>query len=147
MSIEVDPGLAYDAAATVDRARTLWTVVGEPNMFVKIPATVEGLAAIANARLAHQIHEETLAGERWRRLAAAGARPQRPLWASTRGLRAQHLSSSTAGTNSATPFQTNSTAVCVTGELRSAARADAVGARCDGGCALAVRCVGVHPGI
>jgi transaldolase len=164
VSIEVDPRLAHDAVATVERARTLWTEVGEPNIFVKIPATADGLAAIstavgdgisvnatlifsldryrdvvdayltgleyadlaghdlsgihsvasffvsrvdteidarldtigtararaakgkaavANARLALQIHEETLAGERWRRLASAGARPQRPLWAST----------------------------------------------------------------
>ncbi|HYQ65331.1 transaldolase [Actinophytocola sp.] len=164
VSIEVDPRLAHDAVATVERARTLWTEVGEPNMFVKIPATADGLAAIstavgdgisvnatlifsldryrdvidayltgleyadlaghdlsgihsvasffvsrvdteidarldtigtsraiaakgkaaiANARLALQVHEETLAGERWRRLASAGAHPQRPLWAST----------------------------------------------------------------
>jgi transaldolase len=164
VSIEVDPGLAHDTTATVDRARALWAAVGEPNLFVKIPATAEGLAAlstvvgdgisvnatlifsldryrdvieayltgleyallaghklpeihsvasffvsrvdtavdarldaigteqalaakgkaaIANARLAHQIHEETLASERWLQLAAAGARPQRPLWAST----------------------------------------------------------------
>jgi transaldolase len=164
VSIEVDPRLAHDAVATVERARTLWTEVGEPNMFVKIPATADGLAAIstaigdgisvnatlifsldryrdvidayltgleyadlagrdlsgihsvasffvsrvdteidarldtigtsralaakgkaaiANARLALQLHEETLAGERWRRLASAGAHPQRPLWAST----------------------------------------------------------------
>ncbi|WP_166382811.1 transaldolase [Catellatospora methionotrophica] len=44
---------------------------------------LKGRAAIANARLAYQIHEEVLASARWQRLAAAGARPQRPLWAST----------------------------------------------------------------
>jgi transaldolase/glucose-6-phosphate isomerase len=42
-----------------------------------------GKAAIANARLAYHIHEETVASERWTRLSAKGARPQRPLWAST----------------------------------------------------------------
>ncbi|WP_370964614.1 transaldolase [Amycolatopsis sp. cg9] len=42
-----------------------------------------GRAAVANARLAHQVHEQTLDTERWRRLAGSGARPQRPLWAST----------------------------------------------------------------
>jgi transaldolase len=42
-----------------------------------------GLAAVANARLAYQRYEQMLAGDRWRALAAAGARPQRPLWAST----------------------------------------------------------------
>jgi transaldolase len=42
-----------------------------------------GKAAIANARLAYQAYEQTFTGARWERLAAAGARPQRPLWAST----------------------------------------------------------------
>jgi transaldolase len=46
-------------------------------------AALKGKAAVANARLAHQIHEDFLTGSRWKRLAAAGARPQRPLWAST----------------------------------------------------------------
>jgi transaldolase len=44
---------------------------------------LRGKAAIANARLAYQAYEEVLAGERWKSLAAAGARVQRPLWAST----------------------------------------------------------------
>lgn len=42
-----------------------------------------GRAAIANARLAHAAFEELLASDRWRALADGGARPQRPLWAST----------------------------------------------------------------
>jgi len=44
---------------------------------------LRGKAGIANARLAYQAYEEVLAGERWKTLAAAGARVQRPLWAST----------------------------------------------------------------
>ena len=44
---------------------------------------VRGEAAIANARLAFRLHEEALGSARWLALAAAGARPQRPLWAST----------------------------------------------------------------
>ena len=40
-------------------------------------------AAVANARLAYQAYEETFASDRWSALAAAGAHPQRPLWAST----------------------------------------------------------------
>ncbi|MFD6798758.1 transaldolase [Streptomyces cyaneofuscatus] len=44
---------------------------------------LKGKAAIANARLAYQAFEQTLAEPRWQRLAAAGARVQRPLWAST----------------------------------------------------------------
>ena len=49
------------------------------------PAAKElrGKAAIANARLAFQKYEEVFASPRWEALAAAGARPQRPLWAST----------------------------------------------------------------
>ncbi len=164
VSIEVDPRLARDTEGTLASARTLWSTVDRPNLFIKIPATVEGLpaiaaaiaegisvnvtlifslqryravldafveglerahaagvdlapigsvasffvsrvdasidprldeigtaeadelrgkAAIANARLAFGVYEEVVAGERWQALAAAGAKPQRPLWAST----------------------------------------------------------------
>ena len=164
VSIEVDPRLAHDAQATVDSARALWSTVDRPNLFIKIPATLDGLkaitevladgisvnvtlifsleryravldafleglerakanghdlapiasvasffvsrvdaaidprldeigspeaadlrgkAAIANARLAYGVYEEVVASGRWQALAAAGAKPQRPLWAST----------------------------------------------------------------
>lgn len=164
VSIEVDPRLARDAQATADSARALWSTIDRPNVFIKIPATLDGLqaisdvladgisvnvtlifsleryravldafldgleraranghdlapiasvasffvsrvdaaidprldeigspeaaalrgkAAIANARLAYGVYEEVVAGERWQALAAAGAKPQRPLWAST----------------------------------------------------------------
>ncbi|MFF4703301.1 transaldolase [Streptomyces sp. NPDC001297] len=164
VSIEVDPRLAQDADATAAQARRLWTAVGRPNLFIKIPATRKGLkaitsvvaegisvnvtlifsldryrevmdayqtgleqaldagldlsgihsvasffvsrvdtevdrrldaldspqsrelkgrAAVANARLAYQAYEQVVAEPRWRRLAAAGANVQRPLWAST----------------------------------------------------------------
>jgi transaldolase len=46
-------------------------------------AALKGSAAIANARLAYQAHQQLTATERWQRLARLGARPQRPLWAST----------------------------------------------------------------
>jgi transaldolase len=164
VSIEVDPRLAHDSARTVAEAKALWWLVDRPNMFIKIPATQEGLpaitetlaagisvnvtlifslqrydevmdafltgleqaranghdittigsvasffvsrndtetdkrldkigseeakalrgtAAIANARLAYQHYENVFAGDRWKALADAGAKPQRPLWAST----------------------------------------------------------------
>ena len=159
VSIEVDPRLARDTAATIAEAKALHWTVDRPNLLVKIPATVEGLpaitevlaagvsvnvtlifsvdryrgvldawltglerardaghdlstlesvasffvsrvdtevdrrlpadsplrgtAAIANARVAHEAFTEVLAGERWQALAALGAHPQRPLWAST----------------------------------------------------------------
>jgi transaldolase len=46
-------------------------------------ARLRGQAAIANARLVFARYEEVFAGPRWTALAKAGARPQRPLWAST----------------------------------------------------------------
>ena len=46
-------------------------------------AQLRGQAAIANARLVFARYEEVFAGPRWTALAEAGARPQRPLWAST----------------------------------------------------------------
>ncbi|NLT55504.1 MAG: transaldolase [Actinomycetales bacterium] len=49
VSIEVDPRLAHDTAATVEAARTLWSRVDRPNLLVKIPATVAGLPAITTA--------------------------------------------------------------------------------------------------
>jgi transaldolase len=44
---------------------------------------LRGKAAIANARLAYAAYQELFSSDRWRALEAAGARPQRPLWAST----------------------------------------------------------------
>lgn len=44
---------------------------------------LKGKAAVANARLAFKAYEEFFTGERWEALEAAGARKQRPLWAST----------------------------------------------------------------
>jgi transaldolase len=49
VSIEVAPTLAFDTEATLTSARQLWTAVDRPNLFVKIPATTEGLPAITAA--------------------------------------------------------------------------------------------------
>ncbi|REF01132.1 transaldolase [Thermomonospora umbrina] len=164
VSIEVDPRLARETEKTVAEARALWWMVERPNLYIKIPATREGLPAIttaigegisvnvtlifslerygevidayftgleqaraagrdlsqiasvasffvsrvdteidkrldklgseeakalkskagvANARLAYALYEERFASDRWKALKDAGARPQRPLWAST----------------------------------------------------------------
>jgi transaldolase len=164
VSIEVDPRIARNTAKTIAEARALWWSVDRPNVYIKIPATKEGLpaitaalaegisvnvtlifslkrygevidafmaglegaaaagrdltgiasvasffvsrvdteidarldkigtpealalrgqAAIANARLAYELFEQRSATARWTALATAGARPQRPLWAST----------------------------------------------------------------
>ncbi|MFI5894962.1 transaldolase [Actinoplanes sp. NPDC051513] len=158
VSVEVAAELAHDTAATLVAARALHERIAAPNLFVKIPATAEGVpaiqamiaegrsinitlifsltryeqiveaylsgleafaerggdpsrvhsvasffvsrvdtevdrrlaepellgrAAIAQAKLAYRLFRERFAGERWQRLAALGAHPQRPLWAST----------------------------------------------------------------
>ncbi len=46
VSLEVDPGLAYDTLATFREAMHLHEIVERPNLMVKIPATKPGLAAI-----------------------------------------------------------------------------------------------------
>jgi transaldolase len=47
------------------------------------PEELKGTLAIANAKLAYAAYLEIFSGEAWERLAAAGATPQRCLWAST----------------------------------------------------------------
>jgi len=44
---------------------------------------LKGRAAVANARLAYQAHQEVFSTPRWANLEAEGAHRQRPLWAST----------------------------------------------------------------
>jgi transaldolase len=164
VSLEVDPRLARKTTPTIAEAKQLWWLVDRPNMYIKIPATAEGIpaitatlaegisvnvtlifslarygevidaylagleaavanghdistiasvasffvsrvdtevdkrldaigtleahalkgkAAIANARLAYELFEQKLDTDRWRALAAKGAKTQRPLWAST----------------------------------------------------------------
>ena len=161
VSIEVDPRISHDTDRTVAEAKALWWLVDRPNLYIKIPATQEGLAAITQTLAAgisvnvtlifsleryDAVMEAFLAGveqakderprpvrrsarsrrssspastarstsasatapttsrawrrsptrgsptsttrrvfssDRWKALEAAGARPQRPLWAST----------------------------------------------------------------
>jgi len=45
-SIEVEPDLAADTGGTVARARELWARLERPNVFIKIPATEEGIPAV-----------------------------------------------------------------------------------------------------
>jgi transaldolase len=46
VSLEVNPHFACDTGKTVDEARRLWSLIERPNVFIKVPATVEGLSAI-----------------------------------------------------------------------------------------------------
>src|SRR3712207_1220760 len=46
ISLEVQPDIAYDQQATIDEATRLHQMIDRPNLFVKIPATLQGLVAI-----------------------------------------------------------------------------------------------------
>jgi transaldolase len=46
VSLEVDPRLAHETQATIEEATRLHALVDRPNLFIKIPATLEGLPAI-----------------------------------------------------------------------------------------------------
>ncbi|HCE44904.1 MAG TPA: transaldolase [Lentisphaeria bacterium] len=46
VSLEVNPHLAHDTKGTIEEARRLWLEVNRPNIFIKVPATLEGLPAI-----------------------------------------------------------------------------------------------------
>lgn len=46
VSIEVSPGAANDAGATVEEARRLWRAVDRPNVMIKVPGTGEGAKAV-----------------------------------------------------------------------------------------------------
>jgi transaldolase len=46
VSVEVAPSLARDTAGTIEAARHLNTTIAQPNLYVKIPGTAEGLPAI-----------------------------------------------------------------------------------------------------
>ena len=52
VSLEVDPDLAHDTAATLAQARAYWDEVERPNLMVKIPATDAGIPAIEEALFA-----------------------------------------------------------------------------------------------
>ncbi|HLB23825.1 MAG TPA: transaldolase [Dehalococcoidia bacterium] len=46
VSIEVSPEKAFQTQATIDEAKKWWSLIGRPNLLVKIPGTTEGLPAI-----------------------------------------------------------------------------------------------------
>lgn len=57
-------------------------IAADPAQAAKYEA-LKGKIAVANAKLAYAKYQEIFGGERFAALKAAGARPQRPLWAST----------------------------------------------------------------
>ena len=46
ISLEVSPYLAFDTKGTIEEAHRLWKSVGRKNIFIKVPATPEGIPAI-----------------------------------------------------------------------------------------------------
>lgn len=46
VSLEADPNLAYDTEGTMEEARRLFATVDRPNVYIKVPATPEGIPAI-----------------------------------------------------------------------------------------------------
>jgi transaldolase/transaldolase/glucose-6-phosphate isomerase len=84
MELRLDRGLSIQAIASV-ASFFVSRVDGKVDALLdRTPRhPLRGKIAIANAGMAYGIFERTLTSRRWDRLAGAGARPQRPLWAST----------------------------------------------------------------
>jgi len=88
VSVEVPPGVAYDATATVALARRLYDQAGFPNLLVKIPGTPQGLAAaVVAARPTDRRSSAPRPRPSWPTL-----RSQSPPWCSSRGM--EHWSAS-----------------------------------------------------
>jgi transaldolase len=73
VSLEVSPLLAYDTASTLAAAKDLHARAGQPNLFIKIPGTKEGLPAIEEAIFAGVPINVTLLFSREQYIAAAEA--------------------------------------------------------------------------
>jgi len=73
VSLEVSPLLAHDSAETLRAAKELFTRAGRSNLFIKIPGTPEGLAAIEEAIVAGVPVNVTLLFSREQYLGAAEA--------------------------------------------------------------------------
>src|ERR1700681_2353907 len=73
VSLEVSPLLAYDTTSTLAAAKDLYQRAGQPNVFIKIPGTKEGLPAIEEAIFAGIPINVTLLFSREQYVAAADA--------------------------------------------------------------------------
>jgi transaldolase len=73
VSLEVSPLLAYDTMGTLSAAKDLYARAGQPNVFIKIPGTKEGLPAIEESIFAGIPINVTLLFSREQYLAAADA--------------------------------------------------------------------------
>src|SRR5712675_1813922 len=73
VSLEVSPLLAHDTASTIAAAKDLYGRAKQPNLFIKIPGTKEGLPAIEEAIFSGIPVNVTLVISREHYIAAAGA--------------------------------------------------------------------------
>jgi transaldolase len=73
VSLEVSPLLAHDTGRTVSEAKALHAKANRPNLFIKIPGTIEGLPAIEEAIFAGVPVNVTLLFSRDHYVAAADA--------------------------------------------------------------------------
>ncbi len=73
VSLEVSPLLAHDTTSTLAAAKDLYARAAQPNVFIKIPGTKEGLPAIEEAIFAGVPINVTLLFSREQYLAAANA--------------------------------------------------------------------------
>jgi transaldolase len=73
VSLEVSPQLAYDTASSLAAAKSLHGRAAQPNLFIKIPGTQQGLPAIEEAIFAGIPVNVTLLFSREQYLAAADA--------------------------------------------------------------------------
>ncbi len=73
VSLEVSPKLAYDTATTIAMAKALHAQADQPNLFIKIPGTPEGVPAIEEAIFSGVPVNVTLLFSREHYVAAAGA--------------------------------------------------------------------------
>jgi transaldolase len=73
VSLEVSPLLAHDTASTLREVKDLYSRAAQPNLFIKIPGTAEGLPAIEEAIFAGIPVNVTLLFSREHYLAAAEA--------------------------------------------------------------------------
>ena len=78
----VEQGLAPGDVASV-ASFFVSRVDGKADALLPPGSPLRGRIAIANAHVAYARYAERFGGARWQRLARLGARPQRPLWAST----------------------------------------------------------------
>jgi transaldolase len=79
----VERRIAAGLTPQVDSVASLFVSRWDVAVRDKVPSALRNRLGIAIAKRTYKAYRELLASQRWQKLAAAGARPQRLLWAST----------------------------------------------------------------